>query len=146
MLAQSRIEPASIIRRILDRYVDESTFIYSRLSDAEKQTGKDITMSDEILAGLRNAVISREEQMKYLSWAVNIGERRITQIVSNKHRKAYTRAAEVLGALSECFLLRGERERSREIVEEFRDQRYNRYPAFRREVNRVISSSSLLNW
>ena len=130
----------------MNRYADESSNIFSRWSDAKKQTSENLSMSDEILTGLKNAAISGEEQMKYLSWAVNIGKRRIEQIVSNKHRKAYTRAAEVLGALAECFLLRGEREKSRKIVEEFRDQKYNRYPAFRREVNTVISASSLLSY
>ncbi len=145
-LTLNRIEEARTIKRILSRYADQSTNVFSRLSDAEEQTTEDVSMLDEILTGLKTASISGEEQMKYLSWAVNIGKRRIEQIVSNKHRKAYTRAAEVLGALAECFLLRGEREKSRKIVEEFRDQKYNRYPAFRREVNTVISESSLLSW
>ena len=145
-LTLDRIEEAGTIRCIMNRYVDKSTNTFLQLRDAEKLTGEDLSMSDEILTGLKGAVISGEEQMKYLSWAIKIGKRRIDQIVSNKHRKAYARAAEVLGALAECFLLRGEREKGRKIVEEFRDQRYNRYPAFRREVNAVISASSLLSW
>ena len=140
------MEDANTIKHVLKRYADDEIDRFPSLSKPEEQAKENIYVSDEILKGIKNAVISGEEDMKYLSWAVNIGKRRIEQIVSNKYRKAYIRAAEVLVALAECFLLKGEREKSRNIVEEFRDQKYNRYSAFRREVNAVLSASSLLNW
>ena len=75
---------------------------------------------------------------------IGAGEiKRIDQIVSNKHRKAYTRAAEVLIAPAECYFLRGEGEKSRKIVEEFRDEKYSRHYAFRREVDTVLDASIL---
>ena len=144
-LSLDGIERAITIKSVLRRYADEDFSKFSDFSTAEKDVDEGICISAEILSGLHKADISADEQRKYLSWAANIGKKRIEQIVSNKHRKAYTRAAEILGALAECYLLRGEESKSRRIVEEYRDQKYNRYPAFRREVNSVISASSLLH-
>ncbi len=53
-------------------------------------------------------------------------------------------AAEILGSLAECFLIRGERENSRKIVEEYRNVKFNRHSAFKAEVDAVRSASWLL--
>ena len=100
----------------------------------------------EILTGLKNAAVSLEDLSKYMSWTQRIAGRRIDQIVSNKHRTAYRRAAEVLGALAESYLLMGESGKSRAVVRKYRDEKYNRHSAFRREVNAVIAKSGILDW
>lgn len=88
----------------------------------------------------------RRTKHRYLSWALETGRKRIEQIVSNKHRGAYDRAAETLGALAERYLLNGEEEKSRSLIDEYRNQRYNRYPAFRRELDSLIAVSGPLHW
>ena len=74
-----------------------------------------------------------------------IGSKRIEQIVSSQHRSAYQRAAEVLGALAECFLLRGDVEKARDTMHEYRNQKFSRHKAFRQKLDQVIGSSKILS-
>ncbi len=142
-LVLKRIDEANIIKKVLERYADSYMDKFSGFEEEEK-TEKNLRVSDEILLGLKDIVISEEEKQKYITWAENLGKRRIDSIVSNKHRKAYRRAAEVLVALAECFYLLGEKDDSKRIIEDFRNKKYYRYYAFRGEVDTVISWSSLL--
>jgi len=76
--------------------------------------------------------------------AKKIGENRIDAIVSNLHRKSYDRAAEVLGALMESFLLNDQQTQARLLLETYKNQKYKRHSAFRREVDIVLKNSKLL--
>jgi hypothetical protein len=75
---------------------------------------------------------------------MSIGRRRVEQIVGAKHRGAYDRAAEVLGALAECCILKGDQEAGRDLIDEYRNRKFNRYPAFRGELDGILASSSIL--
>ena len=74
-----------------------------------------------------------------------IGKKRIDHIVTNKYRKAYERAAQVLGALSETYIAIGEKSKAKRIIHTFYSEKYNRYSAFRREVKKVVMDSDMLN-
>jgi hypothetical protein len=93
---------------------------------------------------LRSATTSPEEITQYRLWAMSIGRRRVEQIVCAKHRGAYDRAAEVLAALAECCVLNGDEEGGRDLIDEYRNRKFNRYPAFRGELDRVLACSSIL--
>jgi hypothetical protein len=148
LLCLNRIEEAVTIRRVLKRYADTDYGRYPFSDDAEDAAedgaGPGIPAFGEILRGLRIATVSPEESELYLLWAVSIGRKRIEEIVANKHRGAYDRAAEVLGSLAECYLLNGDEKKGREIIDEYRNQRFNRHSAFRRELDSIIASSGLL--
>jgi len=161
LLCLHRIEAAVVIRRVLKRYGDSGhaghAFDGEPKQATEDRAGRGICSSEEtlrglqkgseeILRGLQKASVSEEQKHRYLSWALETGRKRIEQIVSNKHRGAYDRAAETLGALAECYLLNGEEEKSRSLIDEYRNQRYNRYPAFRRELDSLIAVSGPLHW
>ena len=141
VLVLDRIEEARTIVCVLKRYADKGAEF--SCPDMEEESVVNRRISDEILDGLKTSSLSCEERKMYLSWARKIGRNRIDQIVSNKHRKAYTRAAEVLIALAECYFLTGEGAKSRKIVEEYRDGKYSRHYAFRREVDTVLDASIL---
>jgi len=150
LLCLHRIEAAVVIRRVLKRYGDSGhaghAFDGESKQATEDRAGRGICSSEEILRGLQKASVSEEQKHRYLSWALETGRKRIEQIVSNKHRGAYDRAAETLGALAECYLLNGEEKKSRSLIDEYRNQRYNRYPAFRRELDSLIAVSGPLHW
>jgi hypothetical protein len=143
-----RIEEAATIRRVLRRYADSDYERYPFADDSkdgpEDPAGPGICVSGEILRGLQRVTVSADGEREYLLWAVRTGRRRIEQIVSNQRRGAYDRAAEVLGSLAECYLLSGKEEKSRDIIDEYRNQKFNRHSAFRRELDSIIAFSDLL--
>jgi len=51
-----------------------------------------------IIKGLKQNKYTKGRTDEYLKWAEKIGKSRIEHIVSNKHRRAYERAAQVLGS------------------------------------------------
>lgn len=77
----------------------------------------------------------------YLDWVFAIGRERIEHIVSNKHRNAYARAAQVLGSLAEVHAARGEALKASQIIHEYLKEKYSRHVAFRREVEDVLKTS-----
>lgn len=150
LLCSSRIAEAATVRRLLRRHADSfdapPDFLEEPDSKPEAPGGNEprTRISEEILTGLRCTSSSPKELQQYRLWAMGIGRGRVEQIVGAKHRGAYDRAAEVLGALAECSLLNGNEEGGRDLIDEYRNRRFNRYPAFRRELDRVLASSSIL--
>jgi hypothetical protein len=137
-LCLERIEAAPTVRRLLCRNVDGDRH------EEESGAAAGVSVSGEILERLQGTTASQEELCQYRAWATSIGRKRIEQIVSNKHRGAYGRAAEVLGSLAELCALAGEAQQGRELIDEYRNRRFNRYAAFRRELDSVIASSATL--
>jgi benzoyl-CoA reductase/2-hydroxyglutaryl-CoA dehydratase subunit BcrC/BadD/HgdB len=115
---------------------------YPYQAEATLPTGK--RMIDQVLQGLRGKEYTPAERTQYLEWAENLGKGRIEHIVNNKFRKAYGRAAEVLGALAEYFILTDHQEHALSLITHYRDVQFTRYPAFKSEVNQVIASSKIL--
>ncbi len=138
-------ERAATIGRVLRRYAgvpfaEEYWFD----SDPEDTGDQSCGSLPEVMAGLAQVSLSREEAVRLMTWARKIALKRIHHIVSNKHRRAYDRAAEVLGALAECCILRGQKCEATELMREICRVHYNRHTAFRSGVRGVIDASSLL--
>ena len=132
LLCLHRIEAAVVIRRVLKRYGDSGhaghAFDGEPKQATEDRAGRGICSSEETLRGLQKASVSEEQKHRYLSWALETGRKRIEQIVSNKHRGAYDRAAETLGALAECYLLNGEEEKSRSLIDDIQEPEVQSLP------------------
>ncbi len=98
----------------------------------------------EIRQGLQTISMEEDETRKWTAVAHKMGGGRIDAIVSNKHRKSYNRAADVLGALMECELLNEREHEARLLLDTYRNQKYKRYSAFRAELKTVMNASALL--
>ncbi|BBO83432.1 hypothetical protein DSCO28_39980 [Desulfosarcina ovata subsp. sediminis] len=101
-------------------------------------------MYAEIIKGLSNCKIGAADKKAFLNWARQIGGERIDHIVSNKHRKAYKRAAQVLGALCEVLILIGQESDAHVLVNEYYFDKYRRFSAFRKEVQAVFQTSNVV--
>ncbi|MCG2778958.1 MAG: hypothetical protein L6406_25055 [Desulfobacterales bacterium] len=66
--------------------------------------------------GLKQKEETKSQAAEYLSWAEKIGKLRIDHIVSNKHRRAYERAAQVLGSLAEAYAAMGKKTEAAKIL------------------------------
>lgn len=141
-LVKDYIQEAIIIKLILKRYSGVRE-VYN-FTDEDDDTGINYFLYNEIMAGLKNVIITDVQKKNYIHWAENTGRNRIENIVSNKYRKSYNKAAEVLCGLAECFYLLGEKKRGLELICEYRDNVYNRYPAFKREVRSVLAKSKII--
>ena len=131
------------IQGLLARYagnVSDYTFFSP---DPSLSEGSSVILR-EIRQGLQTISMQEDETRRWTTLAYNMGGNRIDSIVSNKHRNAYRRAAEVLGALMEFELINGRKEEALVLLESFRDQKYKRYSAFRSELKSVMSASALL--
>ncbi|MCP4351800.1 MAG: hypothetical protein GY795_40580 [Desulfobacterales bacterium] len=128
-------EKAVTIRSVLKRYADNSYYSFGDKADRTYA---------EMIKGLAEVRASKSETRQFLEWADEIGCARIEYIVSNQHRKAYKRAAEVLGALTECYVLLENREKAMSLFNSFYSDKFRRHIAFRREVKNVVGDSGLL--
>jgi hypothetical protein len=53
-------------------------------------------------------------------------------------------AAKVLGSLAEAYLAIGQKSKAVTILHSYYNEKYNRFSAFRKEVNAVVKDSDLL--
>jgi hypothetical protein len=134
-------EKAGAIQQILKWYANETSIFSERVSVDD---GKGTSFYGEIVDGLKRNKGTRHQAESAFSWAEKIGKGRIDHIVSNKHRRAYERAAQVLGALADAYLAMGRKEVANRILNQYYNKKYNRHSAFRREVQNVVRSSDLL--
>ncbi|MGD9158377.1 MAG: hypothetical protein PVG39_08235 [Desulfobacteraceae bacterium] len=123
-------DKAGTVINILQNYADK-TSIYSGdiiLNDRTRPS-----FYSEILKGLGKNKNVKSQAEDALLWAEKIGKNRIDHIVSNQHRNAYERAARILGALAETYVLMGKKDKAKKIINRFYVEKYNRHSAFRRE-------------
>ena len=129
------------IDRLLGSYADKVDVYSGRIS---VENGETPTFLTEILKGLQQGRNIQQHAETYLSWAEKIGKSRIDGIVSNQHRKAYNRAAQVLGSLAETLIAMGNEKKALALLRRYYHEKYNRHSAFRREVKSVVAGSALL--
>ncbi len=134
-------ERAVTIKAVLSNYANRVSIYSGRVTVEDLPEN---AISEAILNGLKQAKHTPDQTKKYWSWALRIGKRRIDHIVSNQHRNAYQRAAQVLGCLAEAYMAMGKKNRARKIIHHFYAEKYNRFSAFRREVKSVATASELL--
>ena len=135
---------AKTIKCLLQDYADKKS-VYSEGFSIDEDTGT--SFYQEIINGLKGLKQKGDrtsQDSEYLSWAEKTGRERIDNIVSNKHSRAYDRAAQVLGSLAETYLAIDQKGKAIEILHEYYSKKYNRFSAFRREVRSVIMYSDLL--
>ena len=53
-------------------------------------------------------------------------------------------AAKVLGSLAEAYLAMGQKSKAVKILQTYYNEKYNRFSAFRKDVNAVVKDSDLL--
>lgn len=134
-------EKAGTIKTLLSGYANNISVYSERFSIDD---GKGTSFYDEIINGLKQKKDANSQATKSLSWAEKIGKMRIDHIVSNKHRRAYERAAQVLGSLAEVYAAMGQKNKATKILHKYYNEKYNRFSAFRREVKAVVKNSDIL--
>lgn len=137
----NRIEDTPTVKNLLARYAEQGKGYTFHVSQ-EKAAGT-ICFETEIMAALKRTDPSEFGQ--YAEWAIKKGKQRVDDIVSNKHRGAYDRAAMVLGAMAESLAATSRPDTARDLMIAYCKQKYPRHIAFRREVKKVIGNSKLLN-
>jgi len=134
-------EKAGTIKTLLRDYANKRA-IYSEKFSTDDCKGT--SFYDEIIKGLTQIKEIKLQAAEYLSWAEKMGKSRIEHIVSNKHRRAYERAAQVLGSLAEAYMAMGQKSKAVKILHVYYNEKYNRFSAFRKEVKAVVKASDLL--
>jgi len=134
-------EKAGTIKSLLKGYANKRSVYSERFSTDDS---KGTSFYDEIIKGLTQNKEAKSQAEGYLSWAEKIGKRRIEHIVSNKHRRAYERAAQVLASLAEAYLAMGQKTKAAKILHTYYSLKYNRFSAFRSEVKAIVNTSDLL--
>jgi len=86
--------------------------------------------------------LDEQEKMKYFSIAEKAAKMRINTIVSNKHRKSYWKAAELILAIAESYWSNNESKKGHMLIDHFQ-KKYNRHSAFQRELKDAIKESHL---
>jgi hypothetical protein len=134
-------EKAATVQKVFRGYANESS-----MHDYANPGGPaaDTSFHAEIVAGLRTADLTAKKRHEYLSWAEGIGKRRISHIVSKQHRNAYDRAAQVLGALAETYIVRNRDDHAVELLRHFCREQFPRHSAFKKEVAAVMGASPIL--
>ena len=134
-------EKAVTINTLLRDYADGIS-IYSERFLIDEDSPR--SFYPEIIKGLKKKSDTKTVAAEYFPWALRIGKRRIEHIVSNKHRRAYGRAAKVLGSLAEAYLTMGKKAQAVKILHTYYTEKYSRFSAFRREVKAVVMGSDML--
>lgn len=142
LIALTKADPkAKTQQTLLKRYIG-SRYSYS-LNKKEMDIEKSICQ--EILDGLKNISFDNSTKDSLTEIIETTGRSRIDIIVSNKQRHDYDRAAEILGAITEYFMLDNNQQKAYSFVREFINNKYSAYRAFKKEVANVFKGSTLLN-
>jgi hypothetical protein len=134
-------EKADTIKTLLKGYANQRS-VYSEQFSVDKEIGA--SFYDEIVKGLKQSEPTQARRAEYLAWAEKIGKSRIDHIVTNKHRRAYGRAAQVLGSLAEVYVTMEQKNKAVKILHKYYNEKYNRFRAFRQEVKAIVKDSDLL--
>jgi hypothetical protein len=141
-VASDYAQNAGTIERLLAEAANKKS-LYSHQFSIDQETQAHFFYR-EILNGLQRATFSESRSGQCFDWAEKIGRKRVDDIVSNTHRGAYRSAAWVLGSLAEVYATNGEKQKADDLLYEYCKEKYNRHSAFKREVKKTISGSSLL--
>ena len=114
-------------------------YLYPDLRDPLSDT----SYTDLVRDALSRHPIEEQDRPEYLNAARSIAWKRMEAIVSNKHRKAYERAARILLATAEAISLRKNPDIGLNLPREAREE-FPRHSAFRRELNQLLAYSSVL--
>jgi hypothetical protein len=122
---------AKTIHSLFARYINDRYSSNAFLAEAIRQR-------------LLQLSVSASQKEQWLKFVEKISAARAEQIISSKYRKGYARGAEALGGYMECLILHDQQSKAAEFFDLKRNQQYKRYPAFRQELDEVMSKSPLL--
>ena len=131
----------TIIHELLKGYVISR---YSYYTSETNFSDSDRVIYDEIIHGLKDISVDESQKKRWFNIVRKLGGKRIDEIVSNQRRKSYNKAAEVLAALMESYHLTDQSVTASSLLTTYRNDKYKRYPAFRREVDSVLNRSKAL--
>ncbi|MBF0451143.1 MAG: hypothetical protein HQK75_10600 [Candidatus Magnetomorum sp.] len=133
-------DSVKIIHQLFKYYANTVRASSSFHIDEDKEA---TSMYKEIRIGLGQYALKSADKTVFWEWAYEIGCGQIDSIVSNKERNAYGRAAQMLGALSECLILTDQKDKAQHLVNTYYKEKYRRFSAFRREVKAVFNHDIL---
>ena len=125
--------------------IPSDSHLLSLMEEADRQT-----LRDTELAKALEHVSSKQENKKALlvKMLLMAGKIDAAFTAAGKTRAlgwSYGEsAAEILGSLAECYSLIGEEGKGRSMIDEYRNEKFNRHSAFRGELDSIIASSGLL--
>jgi hypothetical protein len=93
---------------------------------------------------LKDQPIPEKDLKKYFQAAEKAAKKRIDAIVSNKFRKSYWKAAQLILAIAETYWSNGKPEKGQELIDHFRGK-YNRHSAFKSELKGMAAKSRLFS-
>jgi hypothetical protein len=96
-----------------------------------------------LLGALSRHPLTQEQRGRFLSLASAVARKRIQAVVSNKHRGAYHRAAELAIACAEAYSLAEVPKEGLALLTEIREE-FPRHSAFQKALNGLITASPLL--
>jgi hypothetical protein len=83
------------------------------------------------------ASLSSDKQEEFLSWCLDVANKRVNAIVSEQHRKSYDKAAVLIAACAETLRQRGKGAEANGFVDDARN-RFPRHRAFQYELDAVL--------
>ena len=102
-----------------------------------------VRLTPFLRAQIERQLVDSDRQARLLEVARTMAERRVKEILDKKHRRAYERAAMLVGAVSEARIMAGDPGSGHALLENVRRQ-YSRYSAFTRELDKIARRSPLL--
>ena len=83
---------------------------------------------------LLQLALSRDQQMLFLAWCLDVAQKRVKAIVGEKHRGSYDKAARLIAACAEVLRLREEADAAKALLNEVRGW-FPRHRAFQAELD-----------
>ena len=93
---------------------------------------------------LKNQPIAEKDLKRYFQSAEKAARKRIDAIVSNKFRKSYWKAAQLILAIAETYWSNGKHDEGQGLIDHFRGK-YNRHSAFKSELKGMAAKSRLFS-
>jgi hypothetical protein len=93
---------------------------------------------------LKDQPIAEKDLKRHFHSAEKAAKKRIDAIVSNKFRKSYWKAAQLILAIAEAYWSDGKIEDGQELIDHFRGK-YNRHSAFKSELKGMAAKSRLFS-
>jgi hypothetical protein len=93
---------------------------------------------------LKEFPIPGKELDEYFSTAQKVALKRVDDIVSEKHRKSYWKAAQLLFAIAEVYWSLGNIEKGQNLISHFKEK-YRHHSAFKAELQSAAKKSKLFS-
>lgn len=106
-------------------------------------TPRPVRLTAFLRAQIERQPVDPERRARFLKVTWTMAERRVREILDKKHRRAYERAAILVGAVAEARIMAGDPGSGHALLENIRQQ-FSRYSAFTREMGKIARCSPLL--